>query len=216
MLDLELDVSYESRKVEDWEEREVPSEAFEALNLSVFRSQLDPDFHAVAVLSVQGLSRYADGPPETGKPQGPSLQLDVFALSGPGDLEFVIQDVEGAGPGTGQSLLGDDDFSDIGFGFLEVLFGIAFSMSDPPEEGLAYHARATFFPWWTRTASGRPRANALPIPLAAPVTTATLPRRSRKSDFPIPIKSSDCSQASMPPSRTIRFRRNRRCRLPTT
>ena len=155
LLDLELDVSIESREVEDWSELDVPSEAFEALAVSVLRASLDPDFHAVAVLSVEGLSRYADGPPGVGLRQGPRLQLDVFALSGPGEVELIVQEVPEGGPGDAPSLLGDADLGEQRMPLLYMLLGIAFPTDDAPEEGLAYQVRTTFSPSWTRVEGGR-------------------------------------------------------------
>jgi hypothetical protein len=145
LMELELGVSYASREVEGG------NEAFEGLAVSVTRSQLDPDFHGIAVLSVEGLSGYADGVPGTGRAEGPRVQLDAFALAGPGPLEVLVQEVAAldAAPPPLSGSFGD--------GYLTAwryLTGIPYSNGRPPEEGLAYQARTTFTPTWSSTTTG--------------------------------------------------------------
>lgn len=126
-----------------------PSEAFEGLRVDVKHVSLDPDFHAVAVVSIQDLDKhdgvYRDGVAR----QGPSLQLDVVALSGPGDLRVVIQDVKSSGPGVVGA-----GFYLSNFGLFRLLLGIVHPTDDPPEEGLAYHVRTYFTPSWTQVEGG--------------------------------------------------------------
>lgn len=165
LLDLELDVAIESREVADWRERGVPSEAFEALAVTVRRAELDPDFHAVARLSVVGLSRYADGPPASGSPQGPTLQLDVFALAGPGEVEVLVQEVEDAA-GLDRPLLGDGDWSAAGASLLAMVANTLLAWERPPEDGVAYQVRCGFFPTWSRTEGGATGAGVGPWRLA--------------------------------------------------
>ena len=154
LVDLELDVSYESREVEDWAEQDSPSEAFVALEVSVKQLTLDPDFHAIAVLSFQKLDQN-DGELREGlQRQGPAVQLDVFALSGPGELQVVIQDVPSIGSGPGNEMIAGGQFTERRFGAVRTIIGLVHPLGDPPEEGIAYQARTRLFPSWTKNAGG--------------------------------------------------------------
>lgn len=156
LLDLELDVSIESCEVVDWEERGVPSEAFEAISVSTRRSQLDADFHAVAVLTLNGFSRFEAGEPEPVRPQGPEIDLDVFVLSGSGDVEVFVQDFEVGTASQNPPLLDGGHFEQPGpwpLSSLGVLRDVVFA-DDPPAEGIAYQVRTRFYANWTKTQGG--------------------------------------------------------------
>ncbi len=154
LLDLELEVAVESRHVESDPESGVPSEAFEGLAARSLRAELDPDFHAVVVLSVADLSAHLLALEGERRQQGPDVRLDVFVLSGPGEVRFLVQDVpaeleDAAAPPfpTVAQALGRT----LG---LAALLGVLHPTDDPPEEGLAYHARAGFAPSWKALVGG--------------------------------------------------------------
>lgn len=138
LLDLEVEVRVESREVEDSLARGGPSEAFEGLEVFVVDRGHDPDFHGVAVLTLR----------ETARPQGPELQLDVFALAGAGDVELIVQDFRQEGSTGPGALLGGRPFAEPSpLGGLDVLAQML-SLEDPPSEGLAYQARMRLHLIW--------------------------------------------------------------------
>lgn len=163
LLDLEVEVRVESRAVEDSLARGVPSEAFEGLEAFLVEHGRDPDFHAVAVLTLHDLSAFTTGGDLPGLKQGPRMQLDVFALAGAGDVELVVQEVSWTASGREGPLLGGRDFSDVAAGIVPVLDLFA----DPPSEGLAYQARAKVYPTWSQVQGGSRGASRGPKKLAA-------------------------------------------------
>lgn len=152
LLDLEIEVRVESREVDGWLERGVPSEAFEGLEAFVIDRGHDPDFHGVAVLTLLDLTAYADRDRLPEMTQGPSMQLDVFALSGPGDVELVVQEVPWTTSGREGPWLDGRQF-DGASGFVEACLQ-TLALPDPPEGGLAYQARAGITPNWSRNGQG--------------------------------------------------------------
>jgi hypothetical protein len=138
LLDLEVEVRVESREVEDSLARGVPSEAFEGLDVFLVQRGRDPDFHAVAVLTLH----------ESAHPQGPELQLDVFALAGPGDVDLVVQDARGGGSNGPDALLIGRPFAEPSpLGGFDVLAQML-SLEDPPAQGLVYQARTRMHLSW--------------------------------------------------------------------
>jgi len=106
----------------------------------------------MSLLSVEDLSAYTGGAPVTGRAEGPRVQLDVFALAGPGPLEVVVQEV--APDAAAPALLSEGSFGDGYLTPLRLLTGIPYSSDRPPEEGLAYQARTRFTPTWSGTNNG--------------------------------------------------------------
>lgn len=158
IAELAFDISVELREITDWATRGTRSEAFEAVRASLVRQTLDPDFHAVAVLTVQPVREDDDGVPHV-----PRMQLDVFVLAGPGGLQWKGQMAEGGLPSRGERLLGDGpaDFTAEEIGWRAVL-GFVHSVDEPPPEGLAYHARAALMPDWTSVGNGHSGAGISP------------------------------------------------------
>lgn len=150
LLDLEVEVRVESRAVADAGARGVPSEAFEGLEVFVTVRGLDPDVHGVAVLSLVDFERNAAPEP----PQGPRMQLDVFALAGPGTVELVVQDVAGASGGLDAALLDERAFPGASAWVTGEVLARFLSLEDPPEEGLAWQTRCAFTPTWTAIEGG--------------------------------------------------------------
>ena len=131
LLDLEVEVRVESREVADSLALGVPSEAFEGLEAFVVDRGHDPDFHGVAVLTLR----------DSSWPQGPELQLDVFALAGAGAVELVVQDVSRADSTSSCPVLDGRPFvAPSPLGGIDVLMQML-ALEDPPAEGLAYQAR---------------------------------------------------------------------------
>jgi hypothetical protein len=154
LLDLEVEVRVESREVADWRERGVPSEAFEGLAAFVVERGRDPDFHGVAVLTLFDLSAHPAGAPVDARPPGPDVQLDVFALAGPGEVELVVQEIAGGDARGDPPLLGDREFARrSAWGAVEVMAQLL-SLEDPPAEGIAYQARTWFHSSWSQVEGG--------------------------------------------------------------
>ncbi|HVS17260.1 MAG TPA: hypothetical protein VMT18_01580 [Planctomycetota bacterium] len=154
LLDLEVEVRVECREVEDWSERGVPSEAFEGLEVFLTERGRDPDFHGVAVLTLHEFSAYADGADLPALTQGPRMQLDVFALAGPGPVGVIVQQVSRDGQDRNAPLLGDAEFARRSFWIAGSVMAQFLSLEDAPPRGIAYQSRCTAFPSWTRNEGG--------------------------------------------------------------
>ena len=127
---------------------ETPTEAtggfealFEALTVRARTSFVDPEFHAVVVLSVAEPPVAAAG--TLGLRPGalfPSVRVDAFALAGPGELEFIVQSwPTGTSPTADVELFGEGSFASFGWDWVgRILFGLPCSLEGPPAKGLVY------------------------------------------------------------------------------
>jgi len=154
LLDLEVEVRVESREVEDWNARGVPSEAFQGLAVSLVNRGQDPDFHGVAVLTLHDFAAYSDDGDLPAMTQGPRMRLDVFALAGPGPVQVVVQQVSRDGQDRRPPLLGNREFARPSFWIAGSVMAQFLSLADAPPEGIAYQSRCTVYPGWTRTEGG--------------------------------------------------------------
>lgn len=144
LLDLALEIRIEATEVEGWLERGVKSESYGKVFVHATRCQLDPDFHAAAVLTVEDRA--------AGEGRGPALQLDVFVLAGPGQVELI----EHVGHGPSYRLKGATLGTDALMGMVlkGMLFGIMHPMGGPPSEGIGYHAQSKLYATWSREEGG--------------------------------------------------------------
>ncbi len=148
LIDLEVEIRVESREIEDSLARGVPSEAFEGLEAFLVERVRDPDFHAVAVLTLHDLFAYTSGDDPPSMPQGPKIQIDVFALAGPGEVELIVQDLGRESATSSVEMLGGTPFAEPSLlGGVDVLMQFL-SFEDPPEQGLAYQARTSVHSTW--------------------------------------------------------------------
>ncbi|QDV04948.1 hypothetical protein Poly30_04430 [Planctomycetes bacterium Poly30] len=147
LLDLALEVRYEATEVDAWEERGVGSESYGPVTLHATRCDLDPEFHAIVVLT---LTERAEG-----DRRAPSTKLDVFVLAGPGGVELVERTER-----VGGSSSYDLSIRSLAEGFARdftlkaLLLGILHPTGDPPPSGIGYHAHSTFTPTWNRVPGG--------------------------------------------------------------
>lgn len=147
LLDLALEFRFAAEEVEGWLERDVPSESYGEVTIYATRCDVDRDFHAVVVCTLEERVER-----EEGDGAGPAAQLDVFVLAGPGGVELVRRVGPAGGYGWDEASMKKGSLPSA---FIrKALLGMVHPMGGPPEKGIGYHVSSRIWPSWSRRGGG--------------------------------------------------------------